>query len=55
MDGKVLAEIFEEEFIQQNPIRKKKYDKREPKEYSFYTAAEEHKVKERLKVLGYLD
>ncbi len=55
MDGKVLTEALEEEFLQKNPILKKKYGKREPKEYSFYTAAEEHKVKERLKVLGYLD
>src|SRR3989338_8361084 len=55
MDGSILTEAIDPDFLQNNPPKKKKYGKREPKEYSFYTEAEEQKVKERLKVLGYLD
>ena len=55
MDGSVLTEVFNDDFVKKNPIRKKKYGQREGKGKLFYGQEDQNEVKERLKALGYLD
>src|SRR3989344_338144 len=55
MDGKILTEVFEEDFLRSNPVQKKRYPKRKQTEGSDYSKEEEDKIKERLNALGYLD
>lgn len=56
MDGRVLTEIFDEQFLRKNPPRyeQPKYEAG-PSEIVTYSDDESRKVAERLKGLGYLD
>ena len=55
MDGKVLVDIFEEDFLKRNPIKyeeiKPQKEKKIPKGYS---EEDKEKIKERLRGLGYI-
>ena len=56
MDGKVLVDIFEEDFLKRNPIKyeeiKTQKEKQIPKGYS---EEDKEKIKERLRGLGYIE
>ena len=56
MDGKVLIELFSEDFIKNNQIRFVKPEhKYQIKEELDYSEEESKKIEERLKGLGYLE
>jgi predicted AlkP superfamily phosphohydrolase/phosphomutase len=56
MDGRVLTEIIDEDFIYKNPIRiKSNEDSGEGQDSLDYTEQEEAFVKDRLKGLGYIE
>ena len=55
MDGRVLKEIFKEEFTKVNPVIKIKDDEKEVKREDFtFSQEEKEEVLEKLKDLGYL-
>jgi len=57
MDGRVLANIFDEEFITDRPVvyREKKYKRPLAETAEIYDADEETVIRDRLKGLGYID
>jgi hypothetical protein len=55
MDGRVLEDLFEPAFINQNPVRTGGRADSEAKQGAQYSAEEAAIVEERLKALGYIE
>lgn len=55
MEGSVLTEAFDQDFVKNHSIKQKQYGRKERKDNSFYEQEDQQEVKERLKALGYLD
>jgi len=55
MDGRVLQDLFESAFIEQNPVRAGGSADSEGREGAQYSAEEAAIVEERLKALGYIE
>jgi hypothetical protein len=55
MDGRVLRDLFEPGFIEQNPIRTGGSADSEGRQGAQYSAEEAAIVEERLKALGYIE
>ena len=53
MDGRVLTEIFDEEYLRANPPQTTESEDSGASEYN-YSGKEEEEVQKRLKDLGYL-
>jgi hypothetical protein len=55
MDGRVLEDLFEPAFIEQNPVRAGGAAEAEGRQEAQYSAEEAAIVEERLKALGYIE
>jgi predicted AlkP superfamily phosphohydrolase/phosphomutase len=55
VDGEVLTQTIQPDFLQKNPVKYQKVTAEVKEESKVYTDKEEEKIKKRLKGLGYLD
>ncbi len=55
MDGRVLTEVIEEPFLDENPVKKTKAERMEKGKPKSYSEEDEEEIKKRLRDLGYIN